>query len=134
MTTVIGHVLTPEGEAARVAGLEEAQRRNAGVVILNSPRKGAPVDASLASEEQFARLLAQSKDANLEARVLHPTHTAGLAQEVLDIADEVEAELIVIGLRRRTAVGKFIMGSHAQSIVLQTELPVLAVKPKTKAS
>ncbi|WP_423300145.1 universal stress protein, partial [Glutamicibacter nicotianae] len=36
--------------------------------------------------------------------------------------------LIVIGLRQRTQVGKFIMGSNAQRILLQAQHPVLAVK------
>jgi nucleotide-binding universal stress UspA family protein len=36
--------------------------------------------------------------------------------------------LIVIGLRHRTQVGKFILGSHAQRILMQADRPVLAVK------
>jgi nucleotide-binding universal stress UspA family protein len=50
------------------------------------------------------------------------------AEDLISIAEEVEAELIVIGLRRRTPVGKLILGSNAQRILLDASCPVLAVK------
>ncbi|MFC0457684.1 universal stress protein [Arthrobacter liuii] len=56
-------------------------------------------------------------------------HAAGL---LLDDAEaercHVDASLIVIGLRHRTQVGKFILGSHAQQILMRADRPVLAVK------
>jgi nucleotide-binding universal stress UspA family protein len=44
------------------------------------------------------------------------------------VARTTNADLIVIGLRRRTPVGKLIMGSAAQTILLEADCPVLAVK------
>ena len=45
-----------------------------------------------------------------------------------EVADETDADLIVIGLRRRTPVGKLILGSNAQRILLDAPCAVLAVK------
>jgi nucleotide-binding universal stress UspA family protein len=128
MTILIGYVPTPEGEAALDAGIAEGRLRNEDIVILNSPRKGAPVDASLASAEQVAALVQRAKDAGVAAMIRQPGHTDDLTDEFIDIADEIGASLIVIGLRRRSQVGKFILGSHSQRILLQADRPVLAVK------
>jgi nucleotide-binding universal stress UspA family protein len=76
---------------------------------------GESVEQRLASsgvEHELTQLVA-SKDA---------------ADQILRLADELNAELIVIGLRRRTPVGKLILGSQAQTILLEAECPVLAVK------
>jgi nucleotide-binding universal stress UspA family protein len=52
--------------------------------------------------------------------------------EVLEaVATEVNADLIVIGLRRRSAVGKLILGSAATRILLTGTRPVMAVKADT---
>ena len=50
------------------------------------------------------------------------------SEEIVRAADEARADLIVIGLRHRSPVGKLLMGSTAQSVLLDAECPVLAVK------
>jgi len=50
------------------------------------------------------------------------------AEDLIAVAGELDADFIVIGLRRRTPVGKLIMGSNAQRILLEAPCPVLAVK------
>jgi nucleotide-binding universal stress UspA family protein len=50
------------------------------------------------------------------------------SEDLIAIASETSAELIVIGLRRRTPVGKLILGSNAQRVLLDAPCPVLAVK------
>jgi nucleotide-binding universal stress UspA family protein len=55
-------------------------------------------------------------------------HSGEIADEVLRVAQEVDASVIVIGLRKRSPVGKLLMGSSAQRILLEADRPVLAVK------
>ena len=50
------------------------------------------------------------------------------AEDLVKVAEDTGAELIVIGLRRRTPVGKLILGSNAQRVLLDAPCPVLAVK------
>ena len=59
---------------------------------------------------------------------MQPVRGNDAAAEVLEAAEENNAEMIVIGLRRRTPVGKLIMGACRSSILLEADCPVLAVK------
>jgi nucleotide-binding universal stress UspA family protein len=129
MSIMVGYVPTPVGEAAVAAAITEAKLRNEELLIVNSVREGSRVDKSVASEEDLARLKATADDAGITSRILRPSHRDDLADEILELAVEHKVSLIVIGLRQRTQVGKFIMGSHAQRILLQADRPVLAVKP-----
>jgi nucleotide-binding universal stress UspA family protein len=51
-----------------------------------------------------------------------------VAERILELAESAAAELLVIGARRRSPVGKFLMGSVTQTLILQASVPVLVVK------
>ena len=129
MTILIGYVPTPVGEAALEAGLAEAAARGDDVVIVNSPRRGATVDADLVDEATAAKLVARAAEAGVNARVDHTTHGADVVETFDNLVASTGARLIVIGLRRRSPVGKALLGSDAQRILLDAGVPVLAVKP-----
>jgi len=129
MTIVIGYIPTPVGEAALDAGLSEAAARGDDVVILNSPRRGATVDVDLVDETSHDELLARAAKAGVEARVDQADHGADVVDTFEAVVRETGARLIVIGLRRRSPVGKLVLGSNAQRILLEASVPVLAVKP-----
>ena len=48
MTVLVGYVPTPEGDAAFTAALAGGPRRSEPLVVLNSPRGGAPVSTDVA--------------------------------------------------------------------------------------
>ncbi|MEV6301912.1 universal stress protein [Actinoplanes sp. NPDC051861] len=129
MTVLVGYLPSPEGEAAFTAALAEATRRNETLLAVNSPRSGAPVSAEAADDRTIADLLDRAKQAGVEIRLRTTPHAGELADELLDIAEEEHASVIVIGLRRRSPVGKLFLGSTAQRILLAAGRPVLAVKP-----
>jgi nucleotide-binding universal stress UspA family protein len=56
--------------------------------------------------------------------------SASAAEAILEAANDTSAELIVIGVRRRSRVGKLFSGSTAQHVLLDADCPVLAVKPQ----
>lgn len=132
MSILVGYVPTPVGEVAVDAAILEAKLRQEELLIVNSKREGVLVDKTVASESDLHKALQRAEDAGVQAQLISSTHTDDLADEILEIAESHDVSLIVIGLRHRTQVGKFIMGSLAQRILLQAERPVLAVKASTK--
>jgi nucleotide-binding universal stress UspA family protein len=129
MTILIGYVPTPLGEAAFEHGLEEAAARGDDVVVLNSPRRGSYVDTQLVDEDTSAGLVARAAEQGVTARVDHADHGADLVGAFQAALETTGARLVVIGLRRRSPVGKLVMGSDAQRLLLELDVPVLAVKP-----
>ena len=62
--------------------------------------------------------------------VIRPTDGVPAADSVVTAATDIGADLVVIGLRRRSPVGKLITGSSAQAILLDAPCPVVGVKAK----
>jgi nucleotide-binding universal stress UspA family protein len=51
-----------------------------------------------------------------------------VAEAILDLTGKVEAQLLIIGARRRSPVGKALLGSVTQTLILEADVPVLVVK------
>jgi len=52
-----------------------------------------------------------------------------VAAKVLELTREAGASILVIGARHQSPVGKFLLGSVAQTLILEAEVPVIVVKP-----
>ena len=50
------------------------------------------------------------------------------ASGVLDVADDIGASYIVVGSRKRTPIGKVMLGSVAQLVLINAEVPVVTVE------
>jgi nucleotide-binding universal stress UspA family protein len=128
VTIVVGWMPDDYGEAALARAVEEARLRSGRVVVVNATRGDALVDDRYADDEQLARLTGDLAGSGVHVDVRR-SMGADVGDQVLAVADEVSADLVVIGLRRRSPVGKLIMGSVAQRILLGADCAVLAVKP-----
>lgn len=128
MTIVVGYVPTPEGEAALSAAISEAQRREEPLHLINTSRGDSLADKRYASEDALDQVRARLDQTAVPHEIHQLVRGKEAAEELVEEADRLKASLIVIGLRRRTATGKFLMGSQAQRILLDANCPVLAVK------
>lgn len=126
---VVGYVPKAEGEAAVQQGIVEAKLRGAQLVVVNSHRGGRDYQGDApGAEGDLSALEATLKESGVDYDVRQLVRGFEPAEDLIGIAEDCDAELIVIGLRRRTPVGKLILGSNAQRILLDAPCPVLAVK------
>lgn len=129
-TIVVGYVAKPEGRAALERGIEEAKLRGASLVVVSSAKGGSSLDPDTAVE--LDKEMQEVHDLLHDSGVVHEVRTLVRGNEpsgdLVAVAAEVGADFIVIGLRRRSPVGKLILGSNAQQVLLDAPCPVLAVK------
>ena len=130
MTIVVGYVPRAEGRAALRRAAEEARLRSTKLIVINSNKGGAHLDDedSIEHERELAAVRAQLDADGVEHEVRQLVRGQEPADDLIAVAEETGADFIVIGLRRRTPVGKLILGSNAQRILLDAPCPVLAVK------
>jgi nucleotide-binding universal stress UspA family protein len=131
MKILVGYVPTPEGEAALEAAGAEAVLRGASILLLNTSRGDAFVDSRYANSDELAAAEAKLREQGVEVTIQQAVGSGDVAGELLKAAAEEEVGLIVLGLRRRSPVGKLILGSTAQRVLLEAPVPVLAVKVPT---
>jgi nucleotide-binding universal stress UspA family protein len=129
-TIVVGYVPKAEGRAALRRAAEEARLRGAHLVVINSARGGRDFDAdeAIRSDAELDAVRSQLAEVGVDAEVRQLVRGLDAAEDLIAVAKETSADFIVIGLRRRTPVGKLILGSNAQRILLDAPCPVLAVK------
>lgn len=129
-TIVVGYVPKAEGRAALRRAAEEARLRGAHLVVINSARGGRDFDAdeAIRSDAELDAVRSQLAEVGVDAEVRQLVRGLDAADDLIAVAKETSADFIVIGLRRRTPVGKLILGSNAQRILLDAPCPVLAVK------
>ena len=127
-TIVVGYLPTPEGTAAFEYAKEWAETSGATLVLVNTGRQGDYSHPSFATQQDLDAISAELDDVGVEHEVLQPTDGRPTAEVILEAAASHSADVIIIGLRRRSPVGKLITGSTAQQILLDAECPVLTVK------
>lgn len=128
MAMLLSYTPTRPGQAAADAAIREAAAHETSLVVLNVRRGGALVENNTASEAELDGIVERAREAGVSATIERPENS-DIVEAVLDAAAGHNADAIVIGLRRRTPVGKLFLGSSAQRILLEAPCPVIAVKP-----
>ena len=114
---VVGYSAKPEGRAALRRAIAEAKLRSSRLIVVHT-----------SPEIEVAELTTELASSGVPYEVAAPADNLDPAEELIAAADRTDAEFIVIGLRRRSPVGKLLLGSNAQRVLLDASCPVLAVK------
>jgi nucleotide-binding universal stress UspA family protein len=125
---VVGYSADPFGRAALEHGIAEAMRRDTTLRIINSTAGEAYVDAHFAQKREILDIEERLANCGVAYELRQPVGV-DTAEELLKAMEHDDAELLVIGIRHRSPVGKLLLGSVSQQLLLECPKPVLAVKP-----
>ncbi|MGO4190184.1 universal stress protein [Arthrobacter sp. YAF17] len=129
MSIAVGYVSTKEGQAALEEAIAEAARRQTTLEILWP----AAAHESETYPAEVSAALALASGEGVSARVRTTGSEDDPADVLIDASFEDEVDLVVIGVRRRSPLGKLFLGSTAQRVILEAGCPVTAVKPEVGA-
>ena len=127
MTILVAYVARPEGQAALDKGIEIATRRNEALVVVNAG-PGGKDDPGVVDGYEGERLAERLAKLPVPAEFKHFVRGKSTVDEIEALVNHLDVSVLVIGLRRRTAVGKLLLGSTAQEILMTVSCPVLCVK------
>ncbi len=125
---VVGYTADEFGKAALTAGITEAKLRNTSLLVLNSTSGDSYVDAAFAHTSKVHDIEGVLQGCGVPFELEQPVGVYA-ADALLTAMDRPDAEMLVIGIKHRNPVGKLLLGSVAQQLILQCVKPVLAVKP-----
>lgn len=133
MTVVVGYVPDPTGYLAVTEAVRQGTWRNTEVIVVNVIGHAGYTRPTAADQLDLDALEARLVSEGVRHDIRHIELDAGEASDaILGVVDEVGAELVVVGLHRRSPVGKALLGSNAQRILLDAPCPVLAVRSEAK--
>ncbi len=129
MKILLAYVPSATSEAALTYAVNEAKARGASLIVLASergvdPRKSQGVTDTRPLEERL-----EETGVPYELRIVPRRDDP--ADDILDAIEDSGADLAVLGIRKRTPIGKILLGSTSQRVVMEAAIPVTLVKPDT---
>ncbi|MHA7598428.1 universal stress protein [Alicycliphilus sp. T452] len=128
MTILVAYVPRPEGRAALDKGIEIATRRNERLVVVNAGPGGRQDDPNIVNGYEVERVEERLATLPIDAEFKQFVRGKSTIEEIEEMVSALQVSVLVIGLRKRSPVGKLLLGSMAQEILLNVACPVLAVK------
>jgi nucleotide-binding universal stress UspA family protein len=128
MTIVVGYMPGDAGRRVLAGAVAEAETRAQALVVVNSATGGAYADRGLVPPAELEAVRRDLQERGLEVEVRQAGEALSVADTLIDAAEQTRADLVVVGLRRRSRTGKFLLGSTAQSVLLRSPCDVLAIR------
>jgi len=131
MTVAVAHQISSTSRIALAEAARQAAMRQTDLAVLHVV-ESLDLDIAAANRsgisDEVERVLASSGLPDLTWELHLATGEDDVASAILALVDALSPEVLVIGARRRSPVGKFLLGSVTQTLILQVAVPVLVVK------
>ncbi len=127
---IVGYDGTNTARAALSLAKEHAKAFEGKIYVVESLIGGddSSVDDIKRAEEnlEYAKTFVEEDDIPCETHLLIRGLVPG--EDIVQFARDISADEIVVGIRRRSKVGKLMFGSTAQLVILEAPCPVMTVK------
>jgi nucleotide-binding universal stress UspA family protein len=130
MKILVGYDGSDVGNKALVLARQHAKAFSATVYIIRSLSGGThdkveDIQAAETSLEYAAEVI-KKEGVPCETHLMIRGLTPG--EDIVNYANDVDADEIIVGIIKKSKVGKFIFGSNAQYIILEAPCPVVTVR------
>jgi nucleotide-binding universal stress UspA family protein len=130
MKIVVGYDGSNAAKNALTLAKVHAKAFKAKVYILSSMVKGSErhVEEIRNTEHELEYIKSQFEEENIscETHLLIRGLTPG--DDLVQFAKDNNADQIIVGIEKKSKVGKFVFGSNAQYVILEAHCPVVTVK------
>ena len=130
MKILVGYDGTNSAKEALNLAKTHAKLFNASVDVVTSMQKGTEQQREEIEQAErgleYAKSLFEDSDITCNTHLLIRGLSAG--EDLVEFAAENQVDEIIVGVKRRSKVGKLLMGSTAQFVILQADCPVVSVK------
>ena len=132
MTVAVAHQVSATAQLALSQAVQEAKFRDTDLAVLHvvdsrsTPTRRRPTGSAsrTRSRRRWGRTPTSAGSCTCE------TGRDDVGDAIVTLTDRLRPDLLVLGARRRSPVGKALLGSVAQTIILEANVPVLVVKTR----
>lgn len=128
MPVLIAYIPQEEGFAALDAGIAWARANDDTIIVVNVALEAGAADPTFADEVHLDAVRDKLRREGIDGTVRQVHATADAGPQVVAEAEASGASLVVVGLHRLSPLGKAILGSAAQHVILFAPCPVLSVR------
>jgi nucleotide-binding universal stress UspA family protein len=130
MKILVGYEESMAAEEALKEALKQARAFNADIFIVTvlEQSRELQIDDIEAVEDKLEELKRTHNITDLVCETHASVSYLPPGEYLVEFAQDSDIDEIVIGVKRRSKVGKLVFGSNAQYVILNAPCPVLAVK------
>lgn len=130
MKILVGYDGSKAAEDAFALARKHAKVFDAELNILTSLVQNAALsEADIEkAESKLEKLQKSVEDENIDCEIHTSVSYQSPGEDLVQFANDNEIDMIVIGVRRRSKMGKMVFGSTAQYVILKASCPVLSIK------
>ncbi|RVW08846.1 universal stress protein [Prescottella agglutinans] len=128
MAIAVAYSDSPEGRNAVVHAAREAMQRREQLLVLQIVDDAAAVAESESTRAAVTAVLDEDGVVGSSWELRTAEHSGDRVGALVDLVGGCGAGLLVVGSRRMTPVGKFLLERSLQRLLLEVDVPVLVVK------